>query len=63
MRCKWFRRTQTNIEEIKHEETSYQLSLDDVGTSLQVQCLPEAEEIEYEGLPIIQMSGPIVLDQ
>lgn len=38
--CKWFRKTQNDIVQIKNISNSYQMSLHDVGTTIQLQSIP-----------------------
>jgi len=40
LNCKWFRKTQSDIVEIKNVSNTYQVSINDVGTTIQLQCIP-----------------------
>ena len=62
LRCRWYNRTDKNYEEILGvEEERYQPSVLDIGSIIEVTCIPELAGVNYEGMPILLKSQPVVL--
>ena len=50
------------MEQIKGiQQEFYQPSVLDVGTQIYLQIIPEAQDLEYTGMPITKVIGPLQL--
>lgn len=62
LHCKWYNRTEHNIQEIIGiEGETYQPSVIDVGSIIEITCIPELPGVPYEGMPIMLKTNPICL--
>ena len=65
LHCTWYNITSDQNEFVKIPDVSgscYQPSVEDIGSKVVVHAIPASDLEEYQGMPLYQEAGPLVMD-